>query len=315
MIKVLLVKNKWLNTPGNHNILCPTEMVLTDTISTLENVETHTFYYDEQCFYLGTAVAFSNLEILITAYGYDIVIFRLHPYPTPQWITMDNIRQLKRMIQVPFVVWWGDSDIGCDHNYMQQINSCMNLSIYYDSPFYMHDAANCKFIPGLYNTNVFKDIGIERTIDVSIAGENTRECRKKVIDSLRLNGIDVISIGGWIDGWVSDEDYIKIYQKSKISLGIVGTDKKLRAKIYEIPLCGAMLLADDTTIVKMLYTPNKECVVFSDEFEALEACEYYLEHDAERLKITEAGHKKALKLCNIENYWNRVFSEVGVIND
>lgn len=301
MIQILLIKNKYLNTPGNNTILCPTEMILTDTIKTLKDVETTVWYYDE--------IDYSkSVELFMQGFKFDIVIFRLHPYPTPQWITTDIIGQLHKVIpDTPFVVWWGDSCEGCDHAYMTEIDKCMQLSIYYDSPTYATGITSI-FHTGLYNTSLFKDAGLERTIDVSIAGENTRENRRKIIESLRLNGIIVTSVGGWIEGWVSDEEYVQTYQKSKIALGILGKDQdQLRAKIFEIPLCGAMLLTDDTDIAKFIYKPNKECITFSDEFEALEACEYYLEHDDERLAIAEAGHKRALEICDAENYYNFIF--------
>ncbi|MBK9099384.1 MAG: glycosyltransferase [bacterium] len=152
----------------------------------------------------------------------------------------------------------------------------------------------------------------EKIWDVVFVGSFEKE-RFESIKFLSENGIKINVWGhGWnfldkkypniiyMGGEIFKEDFAKAFTCSKISLNFL---RKINRDLHtsrsiEIPACKGFMLAERTDEHKKLFTEDKEAAYFSENKELLEKVSYYLSHDDQRNKITEAGYKR----CISSNY-------------
>ena len=79
--------------------------------------------------------------------------------------------------------------------------------------------AKAIYLPPGANPDVFKPYDIPRDIDVSFIGQKYGQ-RISIIEEIRKRGIDVKTFGkGWRSGEIAQEEMIKLYSRSKITLG------------------------------------------------------------------------------------------------
>ena len=77
-------------------------------------------------------------------------------------------------------------------------------------------------------------------------------------------------------------------------VGREGWADQVSTRTFEIPACGGFMLHIDNEEVRGLYEPGKEIDVFSTPEELNQKIAYYLDHPEERMRIADAGHKRAV---------------------
>ena len=65
-------------------------------------------------------------------------------------------------------------------------------------------------------------------------------------------------------------------------------------RLYEAVGSGALLLTDWKQNMDEIFTPGRECVTYRDTAECVEQAKYYLQNDAEREEIAQAGRRHLL---------------------
>lgn len=75
-------------------------------------------------------------------------------------------------------------------------------------------------------------------------------------------------------------------------------------RTFEIPACGAFMLAERTKEHLELFEEDKEAAYFGSKQEFVEKVKYYLSHDDERDIIARAGHEKAIS--QVHTYLDRL---------
>jgi len=90
------------------------------------------------------------------------------------------------------------------------------------------------------------------------------------------------------------EDYIKIINGMDIALHFLrhANRDEQDSRTFEIPACGAFMLAEDSELHRQLFEMGKEAVFFNTKEELLDKVRYYLSHPEERQSIADAGMKR-----------------------
>lgn len=95
---------------------------------------------------------------------------------------------------------------------------------------------------------------------------------------------------------VYGEAYVKTINGFDIALHFLrhANRDEQDSRTFELPACGAFMLAEKSGVHQWLFEEGKEAVFFESKKELLEKVKYYLEHPAERKLIAEAGRARCL---------------------
>lgn len=219
---------------------------------------------------------------------------------------------------------------------------------------YLHIGANPIHIQMAANPDIYKPYPLERIYDVTFVGQNYLN-RQNYVEYLYKNGIDIHVWGsGWekalipskngiinkvksklglsklvlpethVCGLLSDEELIKMYSRSKISLNfseVVVSDKKydlgtikrhIRLRDFEAPMSGAFLMTGYQEELEEYYKIGKEIICYDTKEELLQKIRYFLKHQDEAGAIRIAGHKRAIKDHTWENRFKELFRKIGL---
>ncbi|MCL4552172.1 MAG: glycosyltransferase [Candidatus Marsarchaeota archaeon] len=120
---------------------------------------------------------------------------------------------------------------------------------------------------------------------------------------------------------LSDDELIKMYSRSKISLGfsmLAGSpsdgapNKQVRLRDFEAPMSGAFYLVEYFEELAEFFEPDKDIVCFDSPEEAVEKTRYYLAHDSERERIRHAGLNRARSEHTWHKRFEMVFQQIGL---
>jgi spore maturation protein CgeB len=126
---------------------------------------------------------------------------------------------------------------------------------------------------------------------------------------------------GCCGGPVSDEEMVRMYSRSRISLGFstVGETfgdeapiKQVRLRDFEAPMSGAFYLVEYMEELEEFFIPGEEIGVYRDREDLVEKARYYLAHDAEREAIRRAGHARAMKEHSWQARLRGAFEAMGL---
>jgi len=88
--------------------------------------------------------------------------------------------------------------------------------------------------------------------------------------------------------------------------------RQIKGRTFEVPACGGFLLTGDADNLRDYYLDGKELVIFKNKSDLAEKCKYYLEHEAERKAIAEAGYQRTLKEHTYEKRFKEIFIALGL---
>jgi spore maturation protein CgeB len=120
---------------------------------------------------------------------------------------------------------------------------------------------------------------------------------------------------------LSDDEFIKIYSRSRISLGFSNVAyiprngepiKQVRLRDFEAPMSGAFYMVQYFDELTDFFDPDREIVCFSEVAELVDKARFYLRHSAEREKIRMAGTQRARSEHTWHKRFEMVFREIGL---
>jgi spore maturation protein CgeB len=183
---------------------------------------------------------------------------------------------------------------------------------------YRSVGAKAIYLPAGANPDIFRPYDLPRDIDVSFIGQRYG-WRPVMVDELRRRGIHIKTFGkGWERGEIPQEDLIRLYSRSKITLGFAGVaDSKdvfcLKGRDFEAPMSGAFYLTQYHPEIEHWFEIGKEIVCFRDIDDLVKKIRHYLAHPEQAEEIRRRGRRKCLKTHTWVGRFNRIFGELGIL--
>jgi hypothetical protein len=193
--------------------------------------------------------------------------------------------------------------------YAQCFDLVLTLNALHDR--YLLYGIEAHFIPGMFDGQVFKPApGTPKSIDVSFVGAMQNKVgRWQYATALREAGVGFHAFGlGTEHGFVSRDDAIAVYRRSRINLNFTGGSvvtpfdrhlainrriRGVKGRCQMIALCGSFVLTEYAPGIEKLFEIGKEIDVFHNEQELVDKVRYYLARDAEREEMAARAHARA----------------------
>lgn len=116
-------------------------------------------------------------------------------------------------------------------------------------------------------------------------------------------------------GWMPVEETIRYYNGAKLVLNLYRSTIKgdhnkntvglegisVNPRTFEIAACGVCQITDFRPELPSMYTPGIEIASFTSPRQFIALCEYYLEHQEERLSLALKGLRRTLEQHNFPN--------------
>jgi hypothetical protein len=101
---------------------------------------------------------------------------------------------------------------------------------------------------------------------------------------------------GYWRGMATGRDFRLAMSSTKIALSPIRRSNRddHSERSFQIPACGAFMLAERSDTHLELFQEGKEAAFFGSLDELVEKVAYYLQHEDQRRKIAEAGHRRVM---------------------
>ena len=145
--------------------------------------------------------------------------------------------------------------------------------------------------------------------EVSFVGRWEPE-RERLLDAVTRLGVRLLVWGPrwerasssrlrscWRGGPALQQDYAKAIAGSKINLCFLSriARDEITQRSVEIPACAGFMLAERTQEHLSHFEEGVEAAFFSTQEEMLQRIRYYLDHDAERLRVCRAARERCIR--------------------
>jgi spore maturation protein CgeB len=121
---------------------------------------------------------------------------------------------------------------------------------------------------------------------------------------------------------VSDDELIALYSKSQISLGFLEVydqhdpsriiTQHLHLREFEAPMSGALYCTGFSDELAEMFEPDKEILVYRNQYELLDKVNYYLKHPERGEQIRQAGRARALRNHTYHLRFRSLFKFLGL---
>ena len=145
---------------------------------------------------------------------------------------------------------------------------------------------DAKWVPIACDPEIHKDLNIERKLDVAFVGTEGKKNLRGELLKLLARRYPNSYIGRADSRFMSN-----IYSSAMIGFNYSINDD-INMRMFEVLSCGALLITNrlrDDSGFNELFADGKNLVTYGTPGELLKKTEYYLSHDAERIKIAAEG--------------------------
>jgi spore maturation protein CgeB len=121
---------------------------------------------------------------------------------------------------------------------------------------------------------------------------------------------------------ISDDEMVRKYSQSKVSLGFLEvfdnhnpaalTKQHLHLREFEAPMSGALYCTGYTDELAEMYEPDKEVLVYRNEYELTDKVRFYLSHPEQAERVRQAGHRRALENHTYQSRFQKLFCQLNL---
>jgi hypothetical protein len=156
---------------------------------------------------------------------------------------------------------------------------------------YAHEQGyECWHIPYGYHPKFGRLLGLERDVDVLFLGETRPRRRRRLLDYLRKQGIEVTVRGSWHDPALWGEGRTQFLNRTKIIVHLQRYPGRLAAKRFILAMANGVMVISEPVYQPETFV-NGEHYVEARIEQMTDVIRYYLEHPAERERIVAAAHR------------------------
>jgi spore maturation protein CgeB len=170
----------------------------------------------------------------------------------------------------------------------------------------------------------YRKLSLPLKYDVTFVGQ-AHGNRRSVIKKLQKAGIAVSVWGeGWPNGRLSQQEMIAVFNQSRINLNLSNAYRRgklfafghrrdqIKGRNFEIPGCGGFQLSGAADNLEEYFRPSEEIAIFRDTDELVDKIRYYLNREAERARIAQAGYERTRREHTYEKRFNELFAAMGL---
>lgn len=274
------------------------------------------FYWDTQ--YTGFPAGDRALLEACRRSRPDAILLSSYEPGHPTMPRPETLRLLRQEWGIPLVGLWYDTCWDGFWGFLQPILDFVDLHVVVDNPAhtFRSDGNDTllreRFLdlalpwdPAIYNNP-----GRERDIDVSFLGQvgGYRSARMPYIEHLMERNIPVYWSGYDKAQQRPLSKYVEVLTRSKVALNFSHSVNyhQLKGRVYEILLCGALLLESNNPQIERCFEPMRDYVGFDSPADMATKIEYFLAHESERQEIAARGQAKAERYCDGMTFWTTV---------
>jgi hypothetical protein len=247
-------------------------------------------------------------------------IVACHLFGSDRNVQPETWRQIHQL-GIPVVFIWFDAVLEARMQVADSLAPYAALNLVLDTAAYK-TAFPDKFRPMWtpQDTRYFYNPRGAREIDVCFLGSMAGyQDRLVELTTLRNQGIAVFQGGGQREQALPLPVYANVLQRSKICLSfplLRGDPTLVQAKgrIFEVTLCGALLLDAANDQTSRWFTPGEDYASFRDGEDLLQKIPYFLEHEDERAQMAHRGWVKASTAYSPARFWHSVLESLGVLS-
>jgi spore maturation protein CgeB len=166
------------------------------------------------------------------------------------------------------------------------------------------------------NPKIYKRLNVKKTTEVSFYGAMT-DYRIAMLNGIIMKDIPIRVYGnGWRDDSViTTAQCVYLINETKVNLNIsidIVNGKEIpqiKARDFEVPMCGGFLLTHDNPLLEQFYDIGKEVVVYHNLEDLTHKIKKYAKDDTLREKIANAGYKRAKSEHKTVSRWRDIFKK------
>jgi len=146
------------------------------------------------------------------------------------------------------------------------------------------------WVPFGYDPSYGHDLNLPRDIEVLFLGEHHIPRRRRLIEGLRRQGINLLAVGSWSDPAYWGENRTRLLNRAKIVLNLQRYPGALSGLRFILAMANKALAVSEPIYDPAPYVPGKHYVSASPE-DFPRVIRYYLTHEDERAAIADEGHR------------------------
>jgi hypothetical protein len=152
----------------------------------------------------------------------------------------------------------------------------------------------------------------EKDIDACLFCERTTSWRSERLEYLEEHIAGLHGRGrGWPLGYVSDEEVLAIYRRSRIGINLHNSTGPINFRTYTLPANGVMQICDNKYFLGQIFDLGTEVVGYNEIEEVPDLVRFYLLNDEARIRIATAGYERAHRDYNEIVVWRRQMQQIA----